>query len=143
MKLQHLAALTAILLALGAGSRAHAQTVCTSDPDGLDEVPPTTSDGDGLGVFILSADGTTLQVIASAFHDPSETITGSHLHNAPAGVNGPVVFDIGADYSVRPIILTWAIPADMVSELLAGNLYYNVHTNTFPAGAMRGQVVCR
>src|SRR5262249_53502233 len=103
------------------------------------------STGVGLGTFVLTnvdpntGDG-QLVVIASVFDLPE--INASHIHNAPVGVNGPVVFGIGADYSTLPQVRTWNIPAAMVTELLNGNLYYNIHTQTYPGGEIRGQIYC-
>lgn len=67
--------------------------------------------------------------------------TAIHVHRAPAGENGPIVFDLGQPAS--PILATWTMtPAD-VADLFAGNLYVNIHTAGRPAGAARGQIVER
>jgi hypothetical protein len=65
-----------------------------------------------------------------------------HIHRAPAGAIGPVVFDLGDPTS--PVTATWSgmTPAD-VADLLAGNLYVNVHTAGRPDGEIRGQILER
>jgi hypothetical protein len=65
-----------------------------------------------------------------------------HIHQGAAGVNGPVVFDMGSPES--PVIVTWSgmTPAN-VADLFAGNLYVNIHTSGRPAGAIRGQILPR
>jgi hypothetical protein len=79
----------------------------------------------------------------------------AHIHNAPAGQNGPIVHDLdGAsgppiagstagtitgdwrfDDAARP--LTDALAA----ALLSGGTYFNLHTSAFPAGEIRGQIL--
>jgi hypothetical protein len=65
-----------------------------------------------------------------------------HTHRGAAGVNGPIVFDLG-DPST-PVEATWSgmTPAD-VADLLAGNLYVNIHTGGRPSGEIRGQILPR
>ncbi len=86
-----------------------------------------------------------------------------HLHNAPSDANGAIVvpFDFAAnDYLNQPNVL--GAPAlgfslvalgldasniinlggfdELVAELSAGNIYFNVHTDTFGGGEIRGQL---
>lgn len=82
-----------------------------------------------------------------------------HLHFAPPGGNGPIVFDLGFFapfvldgsvirstltsilYSPLQGALTSPLNADQfASALSAGDLYLNIHTNTFGAGEIRGQI---
>jgi len=65
-----------------------------------------------------------------------------HIHQGAAGVNGPILFDLGDPAS--PITATWTgmTPAE-ISDLLAGNLYINIHTSGRPAGEIRGQILSR
>ena len=50
-----------------------------------------------------------------------------------------MVFPLGLS---NPIVTTWngLTPAD-IADLLAGNLYVNIHTPVFPAGEIRGQLL--
>jgi hypothetical protein len=65
-----------------------------------------------------------------------------HIHRGAPGVNGPIVFDLGDPES--PVLATWTgmSPAD-VADLLAGNLYVNIHTGGRPGGEIRGQILER
>ncbi|MBI3469370.1 MAG: CHRD domain-containing protein, partial [Planctomycetes bacterium] len=80
-------------------------------------------------------------------------LVASHLHTAPAGMNGPVIFSIGdgAAYTpetggLRMLIkgASFQVPdvdvAAKVIDLLAGHVYVKVHTTAFSAGEIRGQL---
>ncbi|MER3466138.1 MAG: hypothetical protein C4340_02910 [Armatimonadota bacterium] len=72
----------------------------------------------------------------------------SHIHQGPAGVNGPVIFNIGpgSDYTQTPNglmrILQNAGPVPESNEvfLLSSRNYVNIHTAQFPGGEIRGQL---
>jgi len=73
-----------------------------------------------------------------------------HLHNAPAGQNGPVLQDIIVDaggnvegnsgFEVSVDMAEVADDAAFIAAADAGNLYFNVHTSDFPGGEIRGQL---
>ncbi len=106
---------------------------------GDQEVPPiaTLERGGCMGRF--NAGASELSLICT--HDV-ELPTVMHIHRGAAGVNGPIVFDLGDPTS--PVIATWSgmTPAD-VADLLAGNFYVNIHTSGRPSGAIRGQILER
>jgi hypothetical protein len=135
---------------------------------GDNEVPANDSRGEGEIKLQLSPDGQSLhyRVISSNIHN----VVVSHIHLAPAGVNGPVfVFLFGpvaaAGGRTDGVLATGTITAanlvgplaghplsDVIAAFEAGNAYANVHTNdgvaptgTGPgdlsAGEIRGQVL--
>jgi hypothetical protein len=65
--------------------------------------------------------------------------TASHIHQAPAGVNGNVIvpFTLVGQGASGSAVLTQG----QADDLLAGNLYANVHSPTFPGGEIRGQLM--
>lgn len=88
--------------------------------------------------------------------DPSDDVTAFHFHAAPAGVNGPVVFGLISpshdtdDLVINPAAGTltgsWENTdvnplSGQLANLNSGGLYLNVHTTSFPAGEIRGQVL--
>ena len=113
--------------------------------NGDQENPPVTTSAHGAGKFTLNASGSrlTYDVTVSGLSGP---ITASHFHNAAAGVNGPVVRNISFTNDASSGVwlssdATQPLTPALVAELLAGNLYVNVHTAANPGGEIRGQVL--
>lgn len=68
---------------------------------------------------------------------------GSHIHRAPAGSNGPIVFGFNNPDGTWPLSgsATWTgLSVDNVADLFAGNFYVNFHTSQYPGGEVRGQI---
>lgn len=92
------------------------------------------------------ATGTATLLLNDAQTELSYTITYSgllgpevaaHFHNAPPGVNGPVMEPLPAG---EPKVGVWMITPAEVVELMAGRVYINVHTTFYPGGEIRGNV---
>jgi len=69
---------------------------------------------------------------------------GSHIHRAPAGQTGPIVFAFNNPDGTWPLsgsALWTGLSSDNVADLFAGNLYVNFHTSAFLAGEVRGQIL--
>ena len=111
----------------------------TADLNGAQEVPPVTTTAYGLGVFTLSQDQGMLQfhVIVQGL---SGAITGAHLHTGAPGVAGGIVEDLGP-FMNGNVITGEVDPSAYLSDLLAGDIYINVHTAANPNGEIRGQLV--
>jgi len=150
------------LALLGVVGSAHAVIWGFSAPiiDGSQEVPPTGSNAYGTGSFTVDTD-TWLVVGSMTLNDIVSTqnsITMAHIHEAPAGSNGPVRFDIwgnqvaGSPISTGPgdLAVVWSgtLPGTqaqrtaILNAMIAGNTYFNVHTTSFPGGEIRGQIEC-
>lgn len=112
----------------------------TASMSGAQEIPEVVSDAQGVGVFTLDENKTTLYINVS-LSNLSGPITGMHIHEAAAGINGPVVFNLttfltgnrakGALKNITP---------DVITKLLNGGYYINVHTGLNPGGEIRGQI---
>lgn len=100
---------------------------------GDEEVPSNNSNA--TGVFNGIYDKTTKKLDYTII---TENITANamHLHKAGVGVNGEVVMEISGMSGT-----TAAFNDNQEADLLAGGLYLNVHSETFPGGEIRGQVV--
>ena len=106
--------------------------------DGAQEVPPRDTAGFGHADLLLSVDTNELSWNIT-FQGLVTPVVGAHFHEAPAGLNGPIVIPIGdlESPSIGSAIITDAFEA----ALLAGNVYINIHTEQFPGGEIRGQVL--
>jgi hypothetical protein len=104
---------------------------------------PGPGDPDGTGTANLTIDGATgvvcYKIQANNITLPS---TNGHIHEAPAGVQGPVVVQLagpdGSGYS-KGCMSTSPAQASAILANPAG-YYVNVHTSDFPGGAIRGQL---
>jgi hypothetical protein len=109
--------------------------------NGGQEVPPNSSVATGKSTATYNSDSKTLQIVT--IHNVASP-TGAHIHRGKAGVNGPVVFDLAAGRSsvTSPIIYTSPpFTKEQEDSLLAGGFYVNIHSTTYPAGEIRGQLV--
>ena len=107
--------------------------------DNAQEVPPTKATA--TGNVAMTFDGETkLLTWKGSYSGLTGAATAAHFHGpAPAGKNAPVVVPIaefGSSFEGKA-----TLTAPQSSELLAGELYVNVHTAANPNGEIRGQVI--
>jgi hypothetical protein len=121
-------------LGLILASAAHAVHY-TATLTGGQEVPPNGSTATGT----CSLDQIANYLIGSCEHTVASPIA-AHIHNAPPGVAGGIVFPFSNPAS--PINVNWTgMSSGDMAALAAGNLYVNIHTGAFPDGEIRGQIV--
>ena len=107
--------------------------------DGTQQVPMVNTNAIGLGTFALARHNGALSFNA-VLTGLSGTIVAAHFHSGAAGISGPVVQDLGAFISGTSI--TGSVdPTPFLADLLAGNIYLNVHTTLNPNGEIRGQLI--
>ncbi|MCH9648233.1 MAG: CHRD domain-containing protein [Deltaproteobacteria bacterium] len=109
--------------------------------DGGQEAPPivTTATGGCFAVLDGLIPPAAQLNIGCAHNIPDATA--AHIHIGAPGVSGPIVFDLG-DPSTSPFFTSWPdLTTDNVADILAGNLYVNIHSTTHPSGEVRGQIV--
>jgi len=158
----------ACAIMLGATSSALATNVFEARLDGAQEVGPTNSDATGSARLILNATKDRVEGDVQLFGvdldgnqtpDPDDDVVAFHIHRAPVGVNGPVVFgfispnnDQNGELMINPELGTvwfgWDLNegngttlAAELANLRAGDLYFNVHTVGIGSGEIRGQIV--
>ncbi len=102
---------------------------------GAQEVPANDSQATGECLAYLNDAQNQLTVICQ--HDVQD-VTAAHIHRAPAGENGSPILPF--DSPVSPFKQTFSVTAQDVADLMAGNLYVNVHSTDFPDGEIRGQI---
>jgi predicted outer membrane repeat protein len=130
------------------GPDAASNLLFTATLDGMQQVPPNDSPATGNATLMLSPDQTML-CFGLSFANLESPPMAAHLHNAPAGQNGPIATDVNGDNieladlpqdtsdTVGP--QTFMVNDQFVSQLLQGNIYANMHTAAFPEGEIRGQ----
>ncbi len=161
----YIAGLSVLFLALP--GMASAEMLFTANLSGLNEVPPNASTKSGTATFVLNDAETQLSYAVEIFGfdfagiytaTTSDDLSGLHIHNAPAGSNGSVVFGIFSPAQDKDVVLNitpssiqftgvWDSGdasnmslASQLNNLKNGNLYLNVHTTGIPAGEIRGQL---
>ena len=128
------------------------------------EVPPVTNaDASASGTVTVTLTITTdatgtinaataqFNVSVSGFPATTPTLILAHVHQAAAGVNGPVVIDSGLS-PTSPVTLTGGAATFTRTGLAVtpttaqgiinnpAGFYFNVHTTLNPGGAIRGQL---
>jgi CHRD domain-containing protein len=108
-----------------------------ADMKGSKEVPPTNSSGSGKANITYDTKSKKLSWVVT-YSGLSGEPTAAHFHGpaAPGKSAGPVV-DISGDIKKGSAELT----PDQAADLGAGKWYLNIHTEKFPDGEIRGQVV--
>lgn len=125
--------------------------------NGGEEVPAVDTDATGVAKFKVSRDGTSIEFRVNVAN--IDNVFASHIHCAPAGVNGPVGVTLfftpppalgSTNGTLATGVVTapndgnscgWASIDDVVEALASGDTYVNVHTNPgTPSGEVRGQV---
>lgn len=105
----------------------------------------------GRAVVVLSrGERADISVTVTSISD----IIGAHIHRAPRGLNGPIIFFLwrpaeGPFGPGNPVGKTWtrfnpdpqALTEENVRDLRTGNMYVNIHTESRPSGEIRGQLV--
>jgi CHRD domain len=127
----------------GGGTTTFPTVVRSATLTGAQENPPNASTATGRGAVIV--DQTTRGITGGITFSGLVNVSGHHIHQAPAGQptqNGVVIVTL----TLSPDGFSATIPAGTIltpaqyTALLAGELYFNVHTSGFVDGEIRGQI---
>jgi hypothetical protein len=114
----------------------------TSAQERLSDTSATASTATGTGKVVLDPSS---NVVTASFHVTglSSASTVAHIHTGAVGAApGPVTFSM----SETPMgsgtftVTTTPLTPQQLSDLRAGNMYFNVHTMNNPNGEIRGQI---
>ncbi len=140
MTLRVLGAMAALILIPAAASDAASdKTKLFTTLVGEEEVPGP-GDPDGFGKAKITIVGDTL--CFKVKWNNIGTVTGGHIHEAPAGEAGPVVVPLFEDQTDEREKRCLNVDEDVLADIRESpsDYYVNVHTTEFPAGAIRGQL---
>jgi CHRD domain-containing protein len=104
---------------------------------GNQEIPPVTTSGSGTGTFNVGED----KSVSGTVTITGLAVTVAHIHEAPAGSNGPIIIPL-----TKTSDTVWVIPAGarltdaQYASYKADNLYYNFHSEAHRSGEIRGQI---
>jgi hypothetical protein len=101
-------------------------------------VPPTASIAAGNGRATLNDTATELSFLVQHGVEQASQAT-ANVRVADADSNGPVVFTLSFASS-NSFSGVWSIDSNGVADFLAGRLYLQIETPSFPAGEIRGQI---
>jgi len=143
-------------LLIGAAAASAQVVVATATLGGGDETPILLSGAAGTAEVAIDTTAKEFAVTLRIFNIPTTTTAG-HIHVGSKGIAGPVVIDFPAiagrlgDFVTTFRVGEAAFRAnaaigintidDVIQAVANGNAYVNIHTTTFPAGEIRGQLV--
>jgi hypothetical protein len=110
-----------------------------------DLVDPVESVARGHAQIKLFPDN-TVRFKITVQNPGAETFILGHIHQAPVGINGPIVVDLLGSISESGTLLklegTEPLSADLAAAIRAdpAGFYVNLHTTADPQGAVRGQL---
>ena len=133
---------SAALIAVGANAQPAAEggRKLQTSLTGAAEVPGP-GDPDGRGTASVTVNPGQSRVCFDLRVTAIDTATAAHIHEAPVGVAGPVVINLGAPSSGERsgcVDVTRALALEILKR--PADYYVNVHNAAFPDGAVRGQL---
>lgn len=143
LRLCPVSAILALALALaGCGQMRPSQKVDIYEAalSGAQEVPPVASSGTGQAEVQLDAQTNVLKwkVTYSGLTGP---VSGAHIHGpAGPGQNAGIAVGFSGNLNVQPIQGETKLTPQQADQLASGQWYVNLHTPTYPAGEIRGQL---
>ncbi len=110
---------------------------------GAQQVPPVTTSGSGTAQLTFDA-GTRKLTWSITYSGLSGAATMAHIHGPAAeGKNAGVEVWLSKKGTMAssPITGSATLTAAQAKQLMAGEMYVNVHTKDHPTGEIRGQIV--
>ena len=114
-----------------------ASTMSEISLSGAQEVPPVSTDASGKSTIKIASDKSVSGTIVTS----GIAATAAHIHEAPMGVNGPVIIPL-----TKTSDGSFSVPENakltdaQYASYMAGNLYVNVHSAAYPGGEIRAQL---
>jgi hypothetical protein len=138
----HVRCAAVIILTLLSSSAVLADTVALkANLQPSSEVPPRVSKGHGILDATFDTD-TKLLTWTATYAELSGPVTMAHFHGpAPVGQNAKVQVPVDKKALASPMTGQATLTEQQVVDLMAGQWYFNIHTQENPTGEIRGQVI--
>ena len=105
--------------------------------------PQTVTTILGEGEVILTLNGNSL-IVDGNFSGMSSAATGAHIHNGPPAQPGPVIYTLEVSQSTEGSVNgTLSLSDEQVEALNNNEFYIQIHSESNPAGELRGWVFLR
>ncbi len=117
-------------------------TRLTATLSGAEEAP-TPGDPDGTGAAMVNIDVTETKLCYEVAVQKIDQPVGVHIHEAERGKSGGIVVPLTTPTASDTTTTGCTdVDATLLGRIAAnpGDFYVNVHTNTYPQGAVRGQL---
>ena len=123
-------------------NRAEAATRLTATLTGAAEAP-SAGDPDGTGTASVNLDATKGEVCYEVSVQKIDRPVGMHVHEGQTGKSGPIVVPLTTPTATDTTTKGCAnADRTLIGRIAAtpGDFYVNVHSATYPQGAVRGQL---
>lgn len=109
--------------------------------NGGQEVPSNAVNGQGVAFLTFDPD-TDMLCYSITYSGLTGTEQDGHIHGpASPGVDASILFSIVPPLSSPKNGCVGPLTNDNASALKKGQLYLNIHTDLFPGGELRGQII--
>ncbi|ACC69552.1 CHRD domain-containing protein [Paraburkholderia phymatum] len=133
--------MVAVICALASGVALADTVELKADLEPSSEVPPRVSHGHGALEATFDTSTRTLKW-TTTYDGLSGPVTMAHFHGpAPVGQNAKVQVPIEKNALASPMKGSATLTEQQVTDLMAGQWYFNIHTAQNPSGEIRGQVL--
>ena len=107
--------------------------------NGAQEVPAGTTAASGKAVLVVDP---ITRALSGGAGFAGVNATAAHIHTGAAGANGApaVTLTVDSNTSTATVPANTVLTQTQYDDLLAGNLYVNVHSTTYASGEIRGQL---
>ena len=127
-----------LIIAISCKKSNSSDVVFKATINGASQTPPNSSLATGAATLTYNKDTKIFSIVVT-FSGLTATI--SHIHKAPVGVVGDVIFPFPSPIK-SPINYTSPVLTASQDSALNADLYYvNIHSETFPDGEIRGQLI--